>query len=141
MQRCAEVGRSLTLRVRADWQVLPVSKADTISAILPVPEFRDDEYLIMLTRKGQIKRTPLSQFASITSRGLTAIKLAHGDKLCWVGVCTSRCAVFIAASNGKAIHFRTDDDQLRPMGRTAEGNKVRKPTSLIRPLSFMQHLL
>jgi len=56
-------------------QVLPISKTDSVAAMLPVSQFTDDEFLVMLTRDGLIKRTPLSDFATIRASGLRAIKL------------------------------------------------------------------
>ena len=56
-------------------QVLPITKNDSITAMLPVSEFTDDDFLIMLTAGGLIKKTPLSRFQKMISSGLTAIKL------------------------------------------------------------------
>lgn len=56
-------------------QVLPISKSDSIAAMLPVTEFTGDDFLVMLTKNGLIKRTPLSDFETIRSNGLQSIKL------------------------------------------------------------------
>jgi DNA gyrase/topoisomerase IV subunit A len=69
--------------VRAAAQVLPISGATSIAAMLPLSEIRDDEHLVLLTAKGHIKKTALSRFASIQSSGLTAIKLKVRDCAVW----------------------------------------------------------
>jgi DNA gyrase subunit A len=65
-------------------QMLPIPKDEKITSILPVSEFTDDTYLIMLTKGGSIKKTALSAFSHIRSNGLIAISLADGDQLRWV---------------------------------------------------------
>lgn len=66
---------TLELGLHALAQVLPIAKTDSIAAMLPVSEFKEDDFLVMLTEKGQIKKTSLSQFANVMSRGIIAIKL------------------------------------------------------------------
>jgi DNA gyrase C-terminal domain, beta-propeller len=61
--------------LRLSPQVLPIRKTDSIAAMLPVSKFTDDDFLVMLTENGLIKRTPLSDFETIRSNGLIAIKL------------------------------------------------------------------
>lgn len=56
-------------------QVLPISKADTVATMLPVSKFVDDQYITMLTQRGLVKKTPISEFANIRSNGLRAITL------------------------------------------------------------------
>jgi DNA gyrase subunit A len=68
---CCRCGHALHLYV----QVLPIRKTDSIAAMLPVSKFTDDDFLVMLTENGLIKRTPLSDFETIRSNGLIAIKL------------------------------------------------------------------
>ncbi|KAK9814470.1 hypothetical protein WJX72_006459 [[Myrmecia] bisecta] len=102
-------------------QVLPISKNDSIAAMLPVSDFAAEDYLVMLTVHGVIKKTPLSQFSDIRSSGITGMKLKAGDALMWVGKCRSTSSVLIASSNGQALHFSLDDTQLRPLGRASGG--------------------
>ncbi len=65
-------------------QMLPIPRDEKVTSIVTVSEFSDDEYLVMLTKGGCIKKTKLSAFSSIRSNGLRAISLGEGDKLRWV---------------------------------------------------------
>ena len=83
----------------------------------------DDEYLVMLTQGGYIKKTALSAFANIRANGLIAISLNEGDELRWVRLAQETDSILIGSRSGMAIHFRADRTQLRPLGRTARGVK------------------
>lgn len=107
-------------------QLLPIAKDEKITSIVPVKEFTDHEYLVMLTKKGFIKKTALSAFSNIRSNGLIAISLQEGDELRWVRLATPQDSVLIGSRRGMAIHFHADNEQLRPMGRTARGVKSMK---------------
>ena len=80
-------------------------------------EFTDNEYLAMLTQNGYIKKTALSAFSNIRANGLIAISLAEGDELRWVRRARSEDSILIGSRKGMTIHFKADDDQLRPLGR------------------------
>lgn len=56
-------------------QVLPIKKTDRVAAMMPVEQFKEEDYLLMATEKGLIKKTPLSQFQDVRANGLIAIKL------------------------------------------------------------------
>src|SRR5258706_5558063 len=75
--------------------------------------------LIMATRKGFIKKTPLSEYANVRRAGLIAIALRKGDELAWVAPCTSQDRILLATRKGKAITFKATD--ARPMGRQTQG--------------------
>ncbi|MEO0015081.1 MAG: hypothetical protein RLZZ535_3470 [Cyanobacteriota bacterium] len=107
-------------------QMLPVSRSEKITSMIAVSEFTEDEYLIMLTRKGNIKKTALSAFASIRSNGLIAISLQDEDELRWVRLATNEDSVIIGTRKGMAIHFQTNSQQLRPLGRSTKGVKSMK---------------
>jgi DNA gyrase subunit A len=107
-------------------QMLPISLEEKITSIVPVSEFTDHEYLVMLTRNGFIKKTALSAFANIRSNGLIAISLADGDELRWVRLATAEDSILIGSRRGMAIHFHADNEQLRPLSRTAKGVKSMK---------------
>lgn len=62
------------------FQILPIGKGDSIQAMLPVSEFGEEDFLVMLTEQGLIKKTPLSAFAGIRSTGLIGIKLKVGTQ-------------------------------------------------------------
>ncbi|PSB55287.1 DNA gyrase subunit A [Chamaesiphon polymorphus] len=104
-------------------QMLPIPREEKITSVVPVSEFLDDEYLIMLTQKGFIKKTALSAFASVRANGLIAISLEEGDSLRWVRRAKETDSAIIGTRNGMTIHFRTDRDQLRPLGRATRGVK------------------
>jgi DNA gyrase subunit A len=102
-------------------QMLPISREERITSIVPVTEFTDDEYLVMLTHGGYVKKTELSAFSNIRANGLIAISLEEGDQLRWVRRARSEDSIIIGTRNGMTIHFRTDHDQLRPLGRPTRG--------------------
>ena len=104
-------------------QMLPIPREEKITSVVPVSEFIDDEYLIMLTQKGFIKKTALSAFSSVRANGLIAISLEDGDSLRWVRRAKETDSAIIGTRNGMTIHFRTDRDQLRPLGRATRGVK------------------
>ena len=107
-------------------QMLPIPKDEKITSIVSVSEFTEDEYLVMLTKKGFIKKTALSAFSNIRTNGLIAISLEEGDQLRWVRRARSEDSVIIGTRQGMAIHFRTDHEQLRPLNRNTRGVKSMK---------------
>jgi DNA gyrase subunit A len=111
-------------------QMLPIGKEEKITSMVAVTEFTADEYLIMLTRKGFIKKTPLNAFSNIRSNGLIAISLEEGDQLRWVRKARSEDSIMISSRKGMMIHFKADDDQLRPLGRATKGVKSMKLRSM-----------
>ena len=104
-------------------QLLPIPREEQITSIVSVESFDNECYLLMLTKAGFIKRTPLSAFSKIRSNGLIAINLEEGDALTWVRLSTEGDSVLIGSSKGMTIHFRLDIHELRPLGRTARGVK------------------
>ena len=104
-------------------QLLPIPREEAITSLLSVSSFDDENYLLMLTRGGYIKRTPLSAFSKIRANGLIAIGLEDGDALTWVRLAESGDSVLIGSKNGMTIHFRLNDSELRPLGRSARGVK------------------
>ncbi|MCA1993598.1 MAG: DNA gyrase subunit A [Coleofasciculus sp. S288] len=107
-------------------QLLPIPREEKITSIVPVSEFTDHEYLVMLTRKGYIKKTALDAFSNIRANGLIAISLEEGDQLRWVQRATEGDSIIIGSRQGMAIHFKTDNEQLRPLGRATRGVKAMK---------------
>jgi len=102
-------------------QLLPITREERITSMVPVGKFSDDEYLVMLTRGGYIKKTALSAFANVRSNGLIAISLEENDELRWVRRARSSDDVVMATRQGMSIRFRADDEQLRPLGRATRG--------------------
>ena len=102
-------------------QLLPIPREEQITSLLAVSAFEEDVQLVMLTSGGFIKRTPLSAFANIRANGLIAINLEDADSLRWVRLARAGDSVLIGSIKGMTIHFRINDQDLRPLGRTARG--------------------
>jgi len=102
-------------------QMLPIPKEECITSVLAVREFTDEDYLVMLTKGGYVKKTALSAFSNIRTNGLIAISLEDGDHLKWVRLARTTDSILIGSHQGMAIHFKADDDQLRPLGRPTRG--------------------
>ena len=102
-------------------QLLPIPREEQITSLLAVSAFEEDVQLVMLTTGGFIKRTPLSAFANIRANGLIAINLEDADSLRWVRLARAGDSVLIGSIKGMTIHFRINDQDLRPLGRTARG--------------------
>ncbi|HEY8784978.1 MAG TPA: DNA gyrase subunit A [Candidatus Limnocylindria bacterium] len=92
---------------------------ERVSALVALRDTRSAEHLVMATRKGFIKKTPLSEYANVRRAGLIAIALRKGDQLAWVAPCTSQDRILLATRKGKAITFKATD--ARPMGRQTQG--------------------
>lgn len=115
-------------------QLLPIPREERITSLVSVSEFSDEEYLLMLTRGGYIKKTALSAFANIRANGLIAISLNEGDELRWVRRVHPEDSVLIGSRQGMTIHFQASHEQLRPLGRATRGVKamnLRNEDSLI----------
>ncbi|MBD2197975.1 MULTISPECIES: DNA topoisomerase (ATP-hydrolyzing) subunit A [Calothrix] len=107
-------------------QLLPIPKEEKITSIVPVDEFTSEEYLVMLTKGGNIKKTELAAFSNIRANGLIAISLEEGDQLRWVRRARVEDSVIVGSRHGMAIHFRCNHEQLRPLGRATRGVKSMK---------------
>ncbi|WVZ61007.1 hypothetical protein U9M48_010948 [Paspalum notatum var. saurae] len=100
-------------------QLLALSEGERITSIIPVSEFVEEQYLVMLTVNGYIKKVPLNAFSSIRSTGIISIQLVPGDELKWVRHCGSDDLVALASQKGRVIV--TSCDKLRTIGRSARG--------------------
>ena len=96
-----------------------IAQDEYISAIIPVKEFNDEEFLFFATRSGVVKRTTLSAFGHIRTNGLIALSLREDDELIGVRKTSGNDDIIIASSGGKAVWF--EETEVRPMGRTAAG--------------------
>src|SRR5574344_844481 len=103
--------------------VLPIDQDEKITAVVPVSNFTSESYLIMLTKKGYIKKIGLDNFENIRKNGLIAIGLDEGDELSWVKLANANDEIIIGTSCGMAIRFAIKD--LRPLGRSARGVTAR----------------
>ena len=92
---------------------------DEVAAVVPVREFREDQYLLFATRKGLVKRTALSAYSNIRSVGLNAINIREGDELIEVKVTTGDSQILLGTRDGMAIRFNEQD--ARPIGRATSG--------------------
>ena len=98
---------------------LNLNSTERVTAMIPIREFSPEESLVMVTRHGTIKKTPLSEFDTNRKTGLIAITLKEGDKLISVAQAGGDDNVLVVTKLGKAIAFSEKD--VRPMGRNAGG--------------------
>ncbi|HMN18198.1 MAG: DNA gyrase subunit A [Chlorobi bacterium] len=108
-----------TAKGRSIVNLLDKDKDDNITAFVAVKEFREDQFLIMATEKGTIKKTVLSAYGNVRKGGINAINLVPGDKLIEVKMTDGKNDIVIGTRNGFAIRFNEKD--VRDMGRTATG--------------------
>jgi len=101
-----------------------IEASDAIVRLLVVADFSDDAYLLTVTGAGAIKRTRLSEFAGATRRGgIGAMNVDAGDRLAAAEICRTFDHIVLAGTSGRALRFVIDDDELRPLGRTAGGTR------------------
>ncbi len=96
-----------------------VESGEVPMATITLPDFTPGSYLVLATRKGIIKKTPLEQFERVRSSGIRAITIADDDELAWVDVSTGDDDVIIATAKGKLARF--EESEVRAMGRDAAG--------------------
>jgi DNA gyrase subunit A len=96
-----------------------VEQREYVSAIISLPQFEPDHYLVMATRRGKIKKTSLADYAKIRANGLIAINLTEGDELQWVGLSDGQNDIIVATKKGQAARFR--ESEVRPLGRGTQG--------------------
>ena len=102
--------------------LLPISGDEKVTSMIKVDEFKDGRYLIMVTKKGIIKRIELNAYNTTRKGGIIALELNEGDELAWVRMTEGNSDVIVATKQGMAIRFKESD--VRPMGRAARGVKV-----------------
>lgn len=100
-------------------QFLSLSDGERITSIIPVSEFVEDQFLLMLTVNGYIKKVSLNSFSAIRSTGIIAIQLVPGDELKWVRCCTNGDLVAMASQKGMVI--LTSCENIRALGRNTRG--------------------
>jgi DNA gyrase subunit A len=101
--------------------LINVTPDTKVQAILPVREFRDDQYLLFGTKKGTVKKTALSAYANPRSNGIKAIKIEEGDELMDVQITSGTNDIVLATRHGLSIRFHEQD--VREMGRDTTGVK------------------
>jgi DNA gyrase subunit A len=110
---------SRTARGRPVINILPLDKDEKITAMLPVHEYTENEFIFMVTLNGTVKKTPLMDFSRQRSTGLIAIELEEGNTLVSAAITDGTRDVMLFGSGGKVIRFKESD--VRAMGRTARG--------------------
>jgi DNA gyrase subunit A len=101
--------------------LINVTPDTKVQAILPVREFRDDQYLLFATKKGTVKKTALSAYANPRSNGIKAIKIEDADELMDVQITSGTNDIVLATRHGLSIRFHEQD--VREMGRDTTGVK------------------
>ncbi len=99
--------------------ILPIESDEKVTSIVHVPGFDGEEYLMMSTKKGVVKKTSIKEYANIRKSGVIAIILDEGDDLADVHLTHGDNTLMLATHNGKAIRFHESD--ARPMGRVTHG--------------------
>ena len=110
---------SRTSKGRPLVNMLNLDDDESVSEILPVSEFREDQFIFMATRNGTTKKTNLSLFSKKYKSGIKAINLDEDDKLVGTAITSGDEEILLASSAGKLIRF--NESHVRPMGRTARG--------------------
>ncbi|OGJ67088.1 DNA gyrase subunit A [Candidatus Peribacteria bacterium RIFCSPLOWO2_01_FULL_53_10] len=109
---------SRTAKGSAIVNLLQLQPEERITAILKA-DLEDKKHLFMVTRKGTVKRTDLTEFENIRRSGLIAQRMPPGDELCWVIATSGKDEILILTKKGMSIRFKEDD--VRDMGRSAAG--------------------
>ena len=99
--------------------LFPIADNESVTAMLPVTGSSPDTYLLMATRHGEIKKTAVTNFASVRSSGLIAMDLAEGDELVAASLATDHDDIIVVTQNGRSIRFSVSE--LRASSRTSGG--------------------
>jgi DNA gyrase subunit A len=112
---------SRTSKGKAIVNLLQMESGQKLASLIRVREFRDDQFLIMATRRGIVKKTALSAYANVRAKGIIAINIDEGDELIGVIRTDGEQDVMLTSRNGLSIRFA--EDELRTMGRATRGVK------------------
>jgi DNA gyrase subunit A len=99
--------------------LIEIDQGERITALIAVDGFSDEQYLVMATRLGQIKKTPSAAYSSVRRNGLIAINLQEGDELDWVRISAGGDELLVVTRQGKGARF--SEKEVRPMGRDTMG--------------------
>jgi DNA gyrase subunit A len=99
--------------------VLELAQGEKVATCIPVSQFREDQFLFLVTKQGTVKKTPLSEFSNPRKGGIISVTLAEKDELIATLLTDGKQDVIIATKEGNAIRFNEND--VRSMGRTAQG--------------------
>lgn len=120
--------------------LLQFAPDETIQTVLSIPNYEVAKYLVLATRSGKVKKTPLAEYDSPRQGGLIAVRLMaddngeNADELIGAALCNAEDDIILVSRLGMSLKFRADDDQLRPMGRQTagvQGMKFRDGDSLL----------
>ena len=112
---------SRTSKGKAIVNVISMNK-EKVQAVLPIEKFEEDKFVVMVTKKGIIKKTPLSAFSRPRPSGIIALSIDLDDQLLEAKISDGKCSFLVATEKGMSIHFNEGD--VRAMGRTARGVKA-----------------
>ena len=115
--------------------LLPFVPGEMVAAIIAVKDYGDDQYLVMATKKGIIKKTSIEVYDTSRRDGIIAITIKKGDELIGVEKSNGNNDIIMVSRNGKAIRFSEED--CRPIGRTSQGVKGMKLSKGDEVLSMM----
>ncbi len=104
--------------------MLPLTDGERLEAMIKTEDFDEGKYLIMVTKNGKIKRTPLAAYKNVRKNGLIAIGLDEGDEIAGVRLTNGSAQVIVATKMGQAI--RIEETNIRSMSRSAHGVKAIK---------------
>ena len=116
-----------------------VEPGEVPMATITLSDFNAGKFLVMATRNGIVKKSPLEQFEKVRSSGIIAITIASDDELAWVDVATGTDDIIVASAEGKIARFR--EEEVRPMGRPAAGVigiRLASPTDHVVGMSVVQ---
>lgn len=107
--------------------LLAFQPGETIAQVLAVEDYHQAQYLVLATRSGLVKKTPLADYDSARSGGVIAIRLrdvgGRPDQLVSAQIVDARDDLILVSREGQSVRFHADDEQLRPMGRASSGVK------------------
>lgn len=104
---------------QAIYNLISISQEDAVTAIYTSGDFKEDNYFVMLTRYGVVKKISMDNFENVRRSGIVAINLDEGDELSWVRRSYGKDHIIIGTYDGMVLRF--DEEDLRPLGRTARG--------------------
>ena len=110
---------SRTARGTAIINLLQLMPGERITAVIPINKFEEDQYLVMATRKGLVKKTPIQDYANVRKIGLAAISLREDDELIEVKVTNNKKDIILVTKDGQCIRFKETD--VRTTGRVSMG--------------------
>jgi DNA gyrase subunit A len=110
---------SRTSKGKAIVNLLTLQADEKVMMILPVKEYNENNFLVMATRSGIVKKTALSEYKNVRVNGINAISIEDGDSLIGARISDGTNEIFMTSANGMSIRFAEKD--VRPMGRTAYG--------------------